>query len=149
VAAVNRINQDQNRAGNAEIPEGRRDHRTFLLFGSDPLDEKPREKKRLPDKTQRYPELIHKIYFSPPRNLNTKVALKEACLYNGPALKIRHLLLIFLIGLAGCASNPYLNGVTRQGAKVYLGPVPIEGTEAYQTYLHSGRTEVDKQRYLF
>ncbi len=49
---------------------------------------------------------------------------------------------------AGCAAS-YLKGVNAKGEKVYLGPVSIENTEAYQTYLHSKRTEVDKQRYLF
>jgi hypothetical protein len=48
----------------------------------------------------------------------------------------------------GCAS-PYLKGITSSGQKVYLGPVPIESTEAYQNYLRSPQTEVDKQNYLF
>jgi hypothetical protein len=54
----------------------------------------------------------------------------------------------FCLLSAGCAT-PYLKGVTSQGQKVYLGPVPIENTEAFQQYLQSRHTEVDKQRYLF
>ena len=58
----------------------------------------------------------------------------------------------FLICLAltapGCASK-YLKGVTPEGKKVYLGPVPIEDTEAYKIYRQSRRSEVDKQNYLF
>lgn len=53
----------------------------------------------------------------------------------------------FLLG-AGCAT-PYLKGVSPSGQKVYLGPVPIQKTEAYQAYLQSDRSEVGKQRYLF
>lgn len=50
--------------------------------------------------------------------------------------------------LAGCATS-YGKGVTSQGDKVYLGPIPIEGTEAYQAYIRGGRSEVAKQNYLF
>lgn len=50
--------------------------------------------------------------------------------------------------LAGCAS-PYMNGVTPQGAKVYIGSTDIRATEAYQEFLRSGQTELDKERYLF
>ncbi len=57
-------------------------------------------------------------------------------------------LFLVLAFAAGCAAS-YLKGVNAQGEKVYLGPVPIEKTEAYQTYLSSKHTEVDKQHYLF
>jgi hypothetical protein len=50
--------------------------------------------------------------------------------------------------VTGCATS-YLKGATPQGEKVYLGPLPIENTEAYRTYIQSPRTEVDKQNYLF
>ncbi|PIQ87146.1 MAG: hypothetical protein COV74_01990 [Candidatus Omnitrophica bacterium CG11_big_fil_rev_8_21_14_0_20_45_26] len=53
-----------------------------------------------------------------------------------------------LLFSAGCAT-PYLKGVTPAGEKVYVGPLPIENTEAFQTFLHSSKTEVDKQLYLF
>ena len=49
--------------------------------------------------------------------------------------------------VAGCAAH--LKGVTPQGEKVYLGPVPIRETEAYRAYLLGNRTEVAKQNYLF
>lgn len=50
--------------------------------------------------------------------------------------------------ITGCAT-PYLKGVTPEGEKVYLGPVPIQNTEAYQAYLLEKPTEVAKQNYLF
>lgn len=62
-------------------------------------------------------------------------------------------LLILLIApltfFSGCAGSNILKGEDASGKKVYLGPVPIEGTEAFQTYLGSRRTEVDKQNYIF
>jgi len=48
----------------------------------------------------------------------------------------------------GCAT-PYGKGITPQGEKVYLGPVPIQGTPAYEAYLNGGRTAVAEQTYLF
>lgn len=57
-------------------------------------------------------------------------------------------LFLTLILAAGCAAS-VAQGVNTQGQKVYLGPVPIEKTEAYQAYLTSKHTDVDKQRYLF
>ena len=57
-------------------------------------------------------------------------------------------LFLALIFAAGCAAS-VAQGVNAQGQKVYLGPVPIEKTEAYQTYLSSKHTDVDQQRYLF
>ena len=57
--------------------------------------------------------------------------------------------LFLILGFAaGCAAAP-LKGVKASGEKVYLGPVPLSKTEAYQTYIHSKHTEVDKQRFLF
>ena len=50
--------------------------------------------------------------------------------------------------LTGCAAHT-LKGIDPQGRKVYLGPLPIEKTEAYQNYVKSARTDVDRQRYLF
>jgi hypothetical protein len=50
--------------------------------------------------------------------------------------------------VAGCAAPP-LKGINPQGEKVYLGPVPIQNTEAYQAYLLEKSTEVAKQNYLF
>ena len=57
--------------------------------------------------------------------------------------------LVFSLGILTSCGVPYLKGVTLEGRKVYLGPVPIESTEAYRNFLQSKRTEVDKQRYLF
>lgn len=56
--------------------------------------------------------------------------------------------LLILVLISGCATEPYLKGQLN-GQKVYLGPVPIENTESYKTYIHSAHTEADKQRYLF
>lgn len=55
-----------------------------------------------------------------------------------------------LLGLtgAGCASTA-LKGLDAQGRKVYLGGVPIEKTEAYQTFLTGPKDEISKQNYLF
>ena len=41
-----------------------------------------------------------------------------------------------------------LKGKTREGKKVYLGPVPIQDTEAYQAFLSSPGSEVDRLYYL-
>ena len=50
---------------------------------------------------------------------------------------------------AGCATTPYyLKGVTPDGRKVYLGPVPIQNIEAYQAFLHSSKSERAKLDYL-
>src|SRR5437879_1538110 len=55
-----------------------------------------------------------------------------------------------LVALAGCASSSsYLKGVDKSGKKVYLGPLPIENTEAYRAFAGSRRTEADKEIYLF
>lgn len=49
---------------------------------------------------------------------------------------------------SGCASS-VLKGLDSGGKKVYIGPVPIDSTEEYQTFLNSPQTEVDKQNYMF
>lgn len=54
----------------------------------------------------------------------------------------------FCLLAAGCATS-YGKGLTSQGRKVYLGPLPVQGTESYQAYIRSSRTEVAKQKYLF
>lgn len=48
----------------------------------------------------------------------------------------------------GCASAP-LKGITPDGQKAYLGPVPIQNTAAYKTFLSGNRTEVAEQNYIF
>ena len=48
----------------------------------------------------------------------------------------------------GCATSPYLKGVTPDGKKVYLGPTPIENTKAFEAFLHGSRTEAAKLEYL-
>ncbi len=58
------------------------------------------------------------------------------------------ILILIPLFLAGCATAP-LKGITPDGAKAYLGPVPIQGTEAYQAFLNSPRAEVSEQTYLF
>lgn len=54
---------------------------------------------------------------------------------------------VLFLQAAGCAVP--LKGVSPQGERVYLGPVPIQDTEAYQAYLLKSPTEVAKQSYLF
>ena len=49
---------------------------------------------------------------------------------------------------SGCAGK-VLKGNDASGKKIYLGPVPLENTEAYQSFLTSSRSEVDKQNYIF
>jgi hypothetical protein len=39
-------------------------------------------------------------------------------------------------------------GKTREGKKAYLGPAPVQDTEAYQKFLESSRSEIDKLYYL-
>jgi hypothetical protein len=65
-------------------------------------------------------------------------------------MKLRHsfLFLLLLLTSSGCASS-VLKGVDKQGQKAYLGPVPLEHTEAYEDYLNSRHSEVDKQNYIF
>ncbi len=41
-----------------------------------------------------------------------------------------------------------LKGKTPEGKKVYLGPVPIQDTDAYRKFLSSSRSEIDKLYYL-
>jgi len=50
--------------------------------------------------------------------------------------------------ITGCATAP-LKGITPEGKKVYLGPVPINDTEAYQTFLNSPKGDVNEQTYMF
>ena len=61
------------------------------------------------------------------------------------------LLVTILVGLscsyAGCVSPP-LRGMSSEGKKVYMGPVPIQNTPAYQTYLLSSKSETAKLLYL-
>ncbi len=57
------------------------------------------------------------------------------------------LILISLL-TGGCAAGS-LKGVARDGQKAYLGPVPIENTEAYQLFLSSPRSDVHMQTYMF
>lgn len=59
------------------------------------------------------------------------------------------LTLIFVMALTACATTPYLKGVTPDGAKVYLGPIPIENTEAFKTFAQSQRGPVQEQQYFF
>lgn len=57
-------------------------------------------------------------------------------------------LLSLSVFTSGCASS-VLKGLDTTGKKVYLGPVPIENTEAYETFVNSPQSEVDKQNYMF
>ncbi|MBI4372489.1 MAG: hypothetical protein HY585_02030 [Candidatus Omnitrophica bacterium] len=47
----------------------------------------------------------------------------------------------------GCTSRP-LKGLTLEGKRAYLGPAPIDHTEAYQTFLLGSRSEAEKLYYL-
>ena len=49
----------------------------------------------------------------------------------------------------GCAASHYLKGMQPNGEKAYIGSVPIDNDEAFQTYLKTSRSEVDKVNYLF
>jgi hypothetical protein len=49
----------------------------------------------------------------------------------------------------GCATNPYLKGITPDGAKVYLGDAPTVNTEAYKAFSQSERGPVQEQQYFF
>lgn len=52
--------------------------------------------------------------------------------------------------LGACAtSSPYLKGVHPDGSKVYLGPLPIEETDAFKTFMQSDQGPVQEQQYLF
>ncbi len=51
--------------------------------------------------------------------------------------------------LIGCASAGTLKGLTKDGAKIYLAPVPIINTEAYKTFLSTPRSQVSEQTYMF
>jgi len=53
--------------------------------------------------------------------------------------------LILILG--GCATH-LLKGLTPEGAKVYVGVVPIHNTEAYQVYAKSQKSEVNRIHYL-
>lgn len=70
-------------------------------------------------------------------------------------VKNKNALLILLLGLgavviSSCVTtHDYLHGVSAEGEKIYLGPVPIENTEAFKTFYASQRSEVQKQQYLF
>ncbi len=65
---------------------------------------------------------------------------------NSSFLKVSALIVL----LTGCATGGGpANGIGVDGKKVYLGPVPIENTDAFKTYLNSPHSEVDKQQYLF
>lgn len=75
------------------------------------------------------------------------IQLRGNTVMNKSILKLSSVFFICVF-LAGCAAS-YRKGIDAAGKKVYLGPVPIEKTEPYQAYIHSKRTEVDKQRYLF
>lgn len=68
-------------------------------------------------------------------------------------LSVPYLFMLICVGvisaaLSGCGSS-VMKGVDKSGKKVYLGPVPIENTDAYKQYLQSARTDVDKQNYIF
>jgi len=55
--------------------------------------------------------------------------------------------LVLVLSLCGCATS-LLKGVTPEGEKVYAGLVPIDGTEAYQEYVKSPRSGVNRIHYL-
>lgn len=48
----------------------------------------------------------------------------------------------------GCASST-LKGTSPDGRKTYLGPVPIENTEAFRQLMKSPQNDVSIQTYLF
>ena len=64
----------------------------------------------------------------------------------------RFILFLILISLPfvswGCVASLPLKGVDPEGQKIYLGPVPIEKTKAYQAFLLSSKSETAKLYYL-
>ena len=50
--------------------------------------------------------------------------------------------------LSSCATAN-LKGISPAGKKVYLAPIPVQGTEAYQSYLNSPRADVSQRTYIF
>ena len=64
-------------------------------------------------------------------------------------LKLFSFFLLLPILLTGCASTGNLKGITQDGTKVYLAPVPITSTAAYKTFLNTPRSEVSEQTYMF
>jgi len=66
-----------------------------------------------------------------------------------PFSSIPFYFLIVITILSGCASSSYLKGISPTGEKVYFDKTPIEDTDAFQTYLQTPQSEVDKQHYLF
>ena len=63
-------------------------------------------------------------------------------------LFVSSLVLAQLVHFACAGRSLYLKGLTPQGEKVYIGPVPIQDTEAYQTFIYSSQSEAAKLDYL-
>jgi len=67
-------------------------------------------------------------------------------------MNTRRLLLVVFFLCVSCHHAAYawapFRGKTTEGKKVYLGPVPIQDTDAYQKFLASSRSEIDKLYYL-
>jgi len=55
---------------------------------------------------------------------------------------------ILICFITGCAA-PFMKGINANGQKVYLDQADITQTEAYQEYLQSEHTEINKERYIF
>jgi len=64
---------------------------------------------------------------------------------------LRILIFLFVVSFLSfsCSTTPYLQGITPEGEKVYIGPTPLQGTEPYQMFLSTSRSEIDKLNYLF
>ena len=67
-----------------------------------------------------------------------------------PLRKLTALFTFFILPLllSSCATAN-LKGISPAGKKVYLAPIPVQGTEAYQSYLNSPRADVSQQTYIF
>ncbi len=50
--------------------------------------------------------------------------------------------------LNGCATTTILKGVNTEGNKAYIGKTPIDDTQAYQQFLQSPKSELDRIHYL-
>jgi len=68
-------------------------------------------------------------------------------MWNQKLILSKTIILSVVIILSGCA-NTVLKGVTPEGNNVYIGPVPINNTLAYQEFIKSQRTELDRIQYL-
>jgi hypothetical protein len=74
-------------------------------------------------------------------HLRPKTVLKK------PRRILVPLAILFFIFASGCAT-PYLKGITSKGNKVYLGSLSVQDSEAYQAFINTQASEIDRIHYL-